>query len=233
MGLAADASTFALSALFISFIARRERADEPPKEGEAEAHAAGARGGLVFLKGHPTILGMLLIFCVANIFLAPLFVLIPSVTKIVLKGTAATLGMMEGALALGSILTTLAVLKAKFQKRWPFLAGAVVLNGVCLAVMGISETMPTMVACLAITGGCLAMVNVNFICMLQLLTPDNLKGRVFSLMETIATGAFPMAFFLAGVATNHLSIPTIFHICGAGLTMAGLLVPLVPGIRKI
>jgi hypothetical protein len=113
------------------------------------------------------------------------------------------------------------------------LAGSIVLNGLALIVMGAFPSALLMGIGLAVIGGCLAMVNVNFICMLQLLTPDHLKGRVFSLMETIATGAFPISFFLTAVATDHLSLTTIFYICGAGVTVAGLLLPLVPGIREI
>ncbi len=227
MGLSVNAASFVLSALMIVAIRGKERS-ATPDAGEAEA-----TGGLGFLKSQPTILGLLLIFCLANLFLVPLFVMIPAVAKILLKGSPATLGTMEGALAIGSILTTAVVLKMKFEKRWPSLTAAIALNGVGLMVMATSSNVWQMAGSLAVIGGCLATVNVQFICMLQLLTPDHLKGRVFSLVETIATGCFPISFFLAGVASDHLTIPTIFSVCGVGVLVAGLLVPLVPGIRKV
>lgn len=226
MGLTVNAASFVLSALMIMAIRKREK----PASAE-EQQAEG--GGIGFLKTHPTVLGLLLIFCLANLFLVPLFVMIPAVAKIVLKGSPATLGMMEGALAFGSILTTAVVLKLKFEKRWPSLTAAIVLNGVGLMAMSAAGSATAMAGSLAVIGGCLATVNVQFICMLQLLTPEQLKGRVFSLVETIATGCFPISFFLAGVASDHLSIPTIFTVCGVGVLVAGLLVPLVPGIREV
>lgn len=225
LGLTVNALSFVLSALFIMGIRRSE---VPLKE---EDKVEG--GGLSFLKGQPTILGLLIIFCLANLFLVPLFVLIPAVSKIMLHGTAATLGILEGALAAGSILTTAVILKLTFAKRWPSLCAAIALSGAGMAAMGASTTVVGMGLFLAVIGGCLATVNVQFICMLQLLTPDNLKGRVFSIVETIATGCFPVAYFLAGVATDNFSLPVIFFACGAGVGLAGLLVPLVPGIREV
>lgn len=226
LGLTVNAASFVLSALFIVAIHRREA---PP--GNQPEQTAG--GGLGFLKAQPTILGLLLIFCLANLFLVPLFVLIPAVSKLLLNGTAATLGLLEGALATGSILTTAVVLKMTFEKRWRSLTVAIVLNGIMLAAMAASQTVVPVAICLAVIGGCLATVNVQFICMLQLLTPDHLKGRVFSLVETIATGCFPISYFLAGLAADHLTLPTIFMVCGSGVFLAGMLVPLVPGIREI
>jgi MFS family permease len=226
MGLTVNAASFVLSALFIMAIRRRE---DPTKKQED----AGSGGGLGFLKGQPTILGLLAIFCLANLFLVPLFVMIPAVSKILLKGTPATLGLLEGALAAGSILTTAVVLKMTFKKRWISLCGAIIVNGLALMAMAACHTVAPMAVFLAVIGGCLAVVNVQFICMLQLLTPDSLKGRVFSMVETIATGCFPISFFLAGFAAHIVSLPTIFLTCGIGVLLAGLLVPLVPGIRKI
>jgi MFS family permease len=225
MALVFNAVSFALSAVFIAGIGRREA---PKKTGQEETG-----GGLSFLKGQPTILGLLAVFCGANIFIVPLFVLTPAVSKIVLHGTAATLGILEGSLALGSILTTLVILRMTFRKRWPSLFGAVAVNGLGLIAMGAVHTLAPMAVFLAVIGGCLACVNVQFLGMLQALTPDHLKGRVFSVMETIATGCFPLSFFLAGYAADHLSLSTIFVICGCGVGLAGLLVPFVPGIRKI
>jgi DHA3 family macrolide efflux protein-like MFS transporter len=227
LGLTVNAASFLLSAFFITLIHRRE-APHPPEQQEQDQG-----GGLGFLKSQPTILGLLVIFSIANLFLVPLFVLIPAISKLVLNGTAATLGLMEGALAVGSITTTAVVLKLSFKKRWRSLTAAIVLNGAMLAVMATSQTAAPMALSLAVIGGCLATVNVQFICMLQLLSPDHLKGRVFSLVETIATGCFPISYFLAGLAADHLALSSIFAVCGAGVMLAGLLVPLVPGIREV
>lgn len=229
MGLSVNAVAFVISALFITAIKRRE-SEEPSEDGDK---TESDQGGLSFLKSQPTILGLLSVFSIANLFLVPLFMLIPAVSKILLQGTAATLGMLEGSLAAGSILTTAVILKLKFDKRWRSLTGAVLLSGLMLLAMSVSQTTAAMALCLAVIGGCLATVNVQFICMLQLLTPEHLKGRVFSIMETIATGCFPISFFLAGVASDMFSLPTIFLGCGTGVLAAGLLILLVPGIRKI
>ncbi len=227
LGLVVNAGSFILSALFLLGI---RRAESPARPEDSEGAPIG---GLGFLKDQPTILGLLMVFSLANLFLVPLFVLIPAVSKLLLKGSAATLGLLEGALAAGSILTTVVILRMSFAKRWPSLAMAIVCNGVVLGAMAWSQTLLPMVVCLAVIGGCLATVNVQFICMLQHLTPDNLKGRVFSLVETIATACFPISYFLAGLASDHLSLSTIFAVCGVGVTVAGMLVPWLPGIRKV
>lgn len=229
MGLSVNAVGFVISALFIAAIRQKERG-AAERQDDSEGPSGG---GLSFLKSQPTILGLLSVFCVANLFLVPLFVLIPAVAKILLQGSAVTLGILEGSLAAGSIVTTSVILKLKFEKRWRSLTGAVMLNGLVLLAMSASQSVVAMAVCLAVIGGCLATVNVQFICMLQLLTPEHLKGRVFSIMETIATGCFPISFFLAGVATEMLSLPSIFLGCGIGVLAAGLLMPLVPGIREV
>lgn len=225
LGFSLNAASFALSAAFLYFISVRDR---------PSAHESNSQGGgLAFLKSERTILGLLGVFCLANLFLVPLFVLIPSVTKIVLKGTAATLGLLEASLAVGSILTTLIILRLHFTKRWPSLCAAVTLNGFALIALGFTQTAVVMGLLLAMIGGCLATVNVQFICILQLLTPEHLKGRVFALMETIATGSFPISYFLAGLAADNFSLSLIFIACGCGVALAGILIPLVPGVRRI
>lgn len=225
LGFTVNAFSFIVSALFIAGVSRRERPERAPHEQTG--------GGLGFLKERPTIFGLLLIFSLANLFLVPLFVLIPAMAKIVLEGSALTLGFLEGALAAGSIVATFVVLKLRVRKLWFSLAGAIVVNGLALIAMSASSTAVQLALLLALTGACLAVVNVQFNAMLQKLTPDSLKGRVFSLVETIATACFPISYFLSGLAAESLSFPAIFLLCGAGVTLAGALVPTIPRIREL
>lgn len=225
LGFSVNAASFALSGVLIWLIAR------PEKVSNKDEHKQS--GGLAFLKEQSTILGMLLVFCAANLFLVPLFVLVPSLVKIVLKESAAVLGGLEASLAVGSILTTALLLRISFKRRWISLCSAVVLSGLALLAMGATSLLPALGLLMAVIGGSIATVNVQFICILQLLTPEHLKGRVFSLMETIATGSFPIAYFLAGVAADYLALHLVFYICGVGLTIVGLLMAFVPGIRNI
>lgn len=225
LGFTFNALSFVVSALFIAGISRREK---PVATEESES-----RGGLGFLRERPTILGLLLVFCLANLFLVPLFVLIPAVAKIVLQGSAMTLGLLEGALAGGSIVATFVVLKMRTKRLWQSLASAILLNGLALLGMAYSTSPIQLAVLLALTGACLAVVNVQFNAMLQQLTPDALKGRVFSLVETIATACFPISYFLSGLAAEHLTFPEIFLLCGAGVTVAGALVPAIPKIREL
>ena len=225
LGFAANALTFVLSALSIARISRHEAPAPVPHEESAK--------GLGFLKERPTILGLLVIFCLANFFLVPLFVLIPAVARIALDGSAWTLGLLEGALAGGSILATFAVLRAKIDRLWIPLTAAIVINGLALLAMSATSSAVGMALLLALTGACLAVVNVQFNALLQKLTPDALKGRVFSLVETIATACFPISYFLSGLAAESLSFSAIFLLCGVGVTVAGALVPAVPRIREL
>lgn len=225
LGFTVNALSFLVSALFITGISRREK----PVRTEQDQSS----GGLGFLKGHPTILGLLLIFSLANLFLVPLFVLIPAMAKIVLEGSAMTLGLLEGSLAGGSIVATFIILKMRIEKLWPSLTAAIVVNGLALLAMAASTTPAGLALLLALTGACLAVVNVQFTAMLQKLTPDSLKGRVFSLVETIATACFPISYFLSGLAAERLSFASIFLLCGVGVTLAGALVPAIPKIRQL
>lgn len=225
LGFTVNAFSFVLSALFIAGISRRER---PVATDESESG-----GGLGFLRGRPTILGLLLVFCFANLFLVPLFVLIPAVAKIVLQGSAITLGLLEGALAGGSIIATFVILKVRTKKLWRSLTLAILLSGVALLGMANTTSPLQLASLLALIGACLAVVNVQFNAMLQQLTPDALKGRVFSLVETAATACFPISYFLSGVAVERLSFPEIFLLCGVGVTIAGALVPAIPKIREL
>ena len=128
---------------------------------------------------------------------------------------------------------TFAVLKVKIARLWIPLTAAIVINGLALLAMSATSSAVGMAVLLALTGACLAVVNVQFNALLQKLTPDALKGRVFSLVETIATACFPISYFLSGLAAESLSFSAIFLLCGVGVTLAGALVPAVPRIREL
>lgn len=149
-------------------------------------------------------------------------VVLPLLAQNVLHGDATTYGFLNSAAGLGSLIGALAL---AFTGRAPtfrrVLIGAASI-GVAMIGLGLSTWLPVSLVLLAVAGwGVIAMAATTNMLM-QLTTPDHLRGRVISVYTTVFAGSTPIGGLLSGGIAAIAGTPAAFLVAGvATLATAG------------
>jgi DHA3 family macrolide efflux protein-like MFS transporter len=151
---------------------------------------------------------MLVVFSVLNFFasmgvmlLLPLFqrteYLGPTRYGVVLAG-------LTGGMFVGYILTSIVHIKP--ARRFAVFYGSAVVGMGALAAFPLYLYVPLMFALAAVFGLFNAVLNALIMAVLQMTTPQNMRGKVFGLLGTLAGGLTPLAMALGGVLAEFISI---------------------------
>ncbi|MEZ0346882.1 MAG: MFS transporter, partial [Thermus sp.] len=144
---------------------------------------------------------------------------------------SAGFGFMEAAMALGAILGGLALprLLAKVPRERLFLL-ALLLFGLFEASVGLFPVFAWVL--LAFFGG--GFLNMAFIVparsILQLNTPQEMRGRIFAAFGAVMNAAVLIGTMLGGALEGPLGAPTVFLLAGLGVSLAATYTLLTGGI---
>ncbi len=136
-----------------------------------------------------------------SIFALNFSVLIPLVARDVLGGEAATYGFMMAASGAGSLLSALTIAFGGRPTMGRLLVGAFAI-GVSMFGLGISRSVPVSLALMFLAGwGTIAMA-ATANTLIQLRTPDELRGRVMSVYTTAFAGSTPVGGIFTAVVAS-------------------------------
>ncbi|MDQ7790036.1 MAG: MFS transporter, partial [Clostridia bacterium] len=187
--------------------------------------------GLRYIRRTPTVLYPMLLLALVSLFAFNFNVLVPVYARDVLKQGAEGFGFLLAAHGLGAMIGSLFL--AYFSHLGPkrsLLIGGVIgvsLTQVFLAPISVFWlALPIMVlsgwSMLAFAGT----VNTT----VQLVVPDELRGRVMSVYSLVFMGMAPFGNLMAGAAAKWLGASAAFAVCGV-LGLAALAVLLKPILK--
>jgi predicted MFS family arabinose efflux permease len=185
--------------------------------------------GLSYLRGRQVIKGVFLIDINAMVFGMPR-ALFPALGTNVFKGGAQAVGFLyaaPGAGALLGALTTGWVGRVRHQGRAVIIA--VMAWGAAIATFGAVKLLPVALLLLAIAGWADVISAVFRNTMLQVSTPDELRGRLSALQIAVVTGGPRLGDFEAGAVAAATDVS--FSVVSGGLACiagAGLIARLLP-----
>jgi DHA3 family macrolide efflux protein-like MFS transporter len=114
------------------------------------------------------------------------------------------IGSFSGGAFLGFVLTS--VVKIKSSRRFAVFFGCSIIFSIATIFIPIFLFFPLMLG-LAVVGGLTnAILNTLFSTILQLTVPQDKRGKVFGLLETLGAGLMPAAFAIGGVLAEFISI---------------------------
>ncbi len=151
---------------------------------------------------------MLLIFSVLNFFASMgIMLILPLFERTESLGPArygVVLAGLTGGMFAGYLLSS--VIHIKPNRRFAvFYAGALV-EGAALVLFPVFLNFPLMLALGILFGLLNAVINALVMAVLQMTTPQNMRGKVFGLLGTLAGGLTPLAMALGGVLAEFISI---------------------------
>lgn len=189
--------------------------------------------GFGFVIKNNTLKHMLTLFAVLNFFGPPVMIIIPVIIKETgLSG--AYLGYYQMTMAIGSFLGALTVLSVTPKKNLiSFLTVTLIISGVILIIMGFNQGVVLMLSMQFIMGLVLAWININLMVFFQKLTPDYIKGRFFSILETLAMFIVPFSFLLFGYMVEKYGFEFNLKLCGMAIAVSSVYFYFIPGIHSV
>jgi MFS family permease len=155
--------------------------------------------------------------------------LMPLFADQVLGVGAMELGWMYSAPAVGALITAAVLSSISFRRQGPLLLVAVALFGICIAVFGASRWLPLTLLALAGSGAADTLSMVIRQTIRQLMTPDELRGRMVAVTMVFFSGGPQLGEFQVGLAASLIGAPLAVVIggtlCVATVVATALRVP--------
>ena len=144
--------------------------------------------GLAFIRRRPVVLGAVSLDLFA-VLLGGATALLPLFARDILQAGPVALGLLRSAPAVGALLMSVWLAHRPIERRaGPWLLGAVALYGVAMVVFGLSTAVWLSLLALAVSGAADMVSVVIRQTLVQLETPDDMRGRV-SAVNAIFIGA--------------------------------------------
>lgn len=195
----------------------------PAAPGTACPPAGGAiRQGLAYAYGDMKIRAILSALVAVSLFVSVVMVLLPVVVNAVLGQGARELGFMTASMGAGSVAAALTLAlrrESRGLSRWRAICGLGV--GLCMMAFAASRSYVLSAAVAVAMGFCLILFFAASNTILQLRTPDAMRGRVMALYAVTLVGMAPFGSLLAGGAASLLGAPLTIALAG-GLCLAGV-----------
>jgi predicted MFS family arabinose efflux permease len=182
---------------------------------------ANLKEGLDYVRSTPIVLALMVSALVPSIFAQPYQTLMPVFQKDILQVGPGALGLMLAAPGVGAIISALllASIANSVRRKGILLLIALGLLGTSLILFSQMTALPLALLTLVGVGGCQVFYAATTNTMLQVIVPDELRGRVSSIYM-LDVGLSPLGAFAAGVSASIVGAPTT--VAAMGLAVIGL-----------
>ena len=178
--------------------------------------------GLRYIRSNTEIMVSIVVLGLVSTFALNFQVLIPVLSREVLKGDAETFGFMMAASGAGSLLAALAIAFGLRPTMRLMIAGTIAI-GLGMAGLGLVRILPLSLGLMFVAGwGLIAMaatINTN----IQLSTPDQLRGRVMSVYTTVFAGSVPIGGLFSGALAAAWGVQAALAVGGIVALLAALM----------
>jgi MFS family permease len=209
----------------------------PPTPAEARRSSAlsNLKEGFAYVGSTPAVLALMTLAYVPRIFAVPYQTLMPVFQKDVLGVGPEGLGLLMAAPGLGAVLAVLMLASwgNRLKRQGLFLVASIIVLGLFLILFSQITSFPLALLSLVAVGIFQMLFLASTSTLLQLIVPDQLRGRVMSLYM-LDRGFMPAGALFAGVAAHFIGAPLTVATMGAIVIILALMVAWwVPAIRTL
>jgi len=191
------------------------KGDFSPKDVSEDTIINGLYEGAKYVIGHKKIRALVAITAISSIFGMANVVLMPIFARDVLKVGIKGLGLLMAFVGIGAIFgaLALAVFSHKKEKQVFIKSGTIILSLSLIAFSFSSNYMLSLILLFGAGWGIITQsATVNTL--LQLYTPDKLRGRVMSFYSLMFLGMMPLGSFQAGLLAHWFGAPVALLFSG-------------------
>jgi MFS family permease len=209
----------------------------PPQRLDAKRSSALAnlKEGFLYVWSTPAVLALMALAYVPRVFAVPYQTLMPVFQKDVLRVGPEGLGMLMAAPGLGAVIAvlTMAWLGNRLKRHGMLLVISICFLGLFLIVFSQLKSLPLALMVLVIAGMFQMFFLASTATMIQLLVPDELRGRVMSLYM-LDRGFMPAGALFAGTTAHFVGAPmTVAAMGGIVIVLTLLVAWRIPAIRSL
>ncbi len=223
------AGMFALAALCVSLV---HPSVTPAKRQPASLGAVF--DGLVFIRGRPAILGAISLDLFA-VLLGGATALLPVYARDILHAGPFGLGLLRAAPAVGALAVSVLLARRPLGGRAGMkMFAAVGVFGAATIVFGLSRSLPLSVGSLAVLGAADVVSVVVRSSLVQLQTPDSMRGRVSAVNLLFIGTSNQLGEFESGMLAAAIGAVPAVVLGGVGTVLVALLwMRLFPPLRRL
>jgi predicted MFS family arabinose efflux permease len=209
----------------------------PPLRADAKRSSAMAnlKEGFAYVWSTPAVLALMALAYVPRIFAVPYQTLMPVFQKDVLRVGPEGLGLLMAAPGVGAVIAVLMLASVghRIRRQGLLLVASIIILGLFLILFSQITWFPLALITLVLAGVFQMFFLASTATMLQLIVPDELRGRVMSLYM-LDRGFMPAGALFAGTAAHFIGAPMTVATMGAIVILLTLLVAWrIPAIRNL
>lgn len=200
---------------------------------KAESVPKSIMSGLSYVKRNAFVLGTILLGVVFAVFGMPYQAILPVIARDVLHTSADGLGLLGMGVGAGALSGSITVaFFSKLRQIWVLMIGGALGFGVLLVLFALSAMFWLSFVLTIILGWMMQVSLTSNFTLVQLITPDYIRGRVLSI-RMLAVGVGPIGMFLLGIGTELAGPQTALAVFGllSGLFTI-LVVAIIPALRN-
>ena len=222
-----DAASFFISALSLAMLRSRVR---PTREGSSLID--DARKGLRYVWTRRWLLVSIIGASFANFFGMAITVLRPLMVRETLHASALSLGLVYAAGGAAGIIAAFVVARmGRPTREVTVLWSAYAAGGVASACIAFSPNVVVVGLLTAADVGLILYGDVLWVAMMQRLVPNDVLGRVSSLVYLFAFSLGPLGILFGGLAASAFGVRPAFFYCGLIASLICVAVLFAPGVR--
>jgi len=188
-----------------------------------ESVLTSMKEGFRFIRNQETMEALIVLAFMMTLLAFPLIVFLPVFAKDVFHGGPSTLVIFLVCSGIGSICGALTVAGLGKHKHMGLLV-LVMLFGLGLLIASFSVSRRLILSCVLIfmAGAMLLAVFTSIGSLVQLITPDNMRGRVLSVYNVAFRGGMPVGSLVVGALVKQFTAPVVLTWNGALLSVLAL-----------
>jgi len=217
-----DAASFMVAAFALLLIRGGRRTADPAEDSQRPGVLSTIASGVRAAWADPAVRSMVLLTAAFNFaFTGPISVGLAFLADHRFDGGSAAFGLLFSAFGGGAVLGAIAAGSIARPRRLGtivmFIAFAL---GIGLALIGLAPSLPIAIGIIAVMGVLIGFINVQAIAWLQARIPDELRGRVMSLVTLGSVGLAPVSLAIAGALIDLGAVTLVFIAAGAIVILA-------------
>lgn len=178
--------------------------------------------GIRFIRARSGMVALIALAFLMTFFGFPLLAFMPVFAKEVYKGGSGTFTLLLVCSGLGSVCGALAMAwLGRLKKQGRTLLAALSLLGVLMIGFSLAPSLPIACVMIYLCGATLMSVFSMVASLVQLITPDDMRGRVMSVYNLAFRGGGPFGTLVAGYFIPRFTAPVTIACAGVGMILLG------------
>jgi len=190
-----------------------------PSTGHSRMHVE-LEIGLSFVRGQPALVGLTILGFATTFLGTPILTFLPLFAQDVFQGGVAEYTKLMACAGAGAVTGALVVAwLGKFRHMGRTLLILQIAFGMLIVLFSISRVFWINAVLLFGGGACMVMVFAMLSSLVQLIAPNDMRGRVMSIYTVAFRGGMPLGSLAAGYAATLTSAPTVLITNGVLLSL--------------